>query len=161
MRSVYLLSLALAAGAAQAQEYGDWMVDDLASERSVYAATVNDSGGLLGKTCSQEGCRWIVTLKANCENGAKYPALLNAADGAWHVTLFCSPNEKNPGRYYVLEPDYVDKAVQSGDAVGIAMPMQSGQFRVARFSTRGWTAAVRQLWNRTEKLLKRPGESTL
>lgn len=160
MKSLALLAL-LAPALAGAQTYGDWNVDALSDENAVYAATLNPSGGLLGKRCAPDGCSWIVTLKVGCTSNGVYPALLSSGPGSFHVTLICTPNDKSPGRYTVREFDVIDKAVQSSDAVGIAMALESGEFRVGRYATRGWSGAAEQLRQRAATMLRQPGERSL
>lgn len=161
MKRLAAIGCLLAAAHGHAQVYGSWTVENMTDERAIYAATINESGGLLGKTCSADGCQWILTNTVNCQADAKYPALLNGDSGAWHVTLVCSPNTKVASRYTILEYESVDSAVASGESVGVAMPMQSGQFRVSRYAIKGWGAASQRLRERALQMLKKPGESSL
>lgn len=158
---LWLASLALMAGAAHAQEtFGSWTVVPLDAD-SYFAASVNDSGGLLGKSCSRQGCRWIMTTNTNCESGSSYSALMSSGLGAVPVNLICQPNEKTSGRYLIQEFEIMDKAVAGSQQVGFAVALKSGEFRVARFSTTGWSQAADKLINLMTNVIRRPGEVNL
>lgn len=161
MQRIAVGAALLAATAAHAQKFGDWTVEKMEGDASFYAATMNSTGGLLGKVCTFDGCKWVVTLQATCDRDAHYPALLASKAGAAHVSLVCEPNEKTPGRYVFSDYDIAEKAFAAGDSTGLAFPMDDGGFRVSRFSLRGMTAAVTQLAVRVRDLVRQGGERRL
>lgn len=161
MKKFLAIAAAIVTCAHAQTTHGDWSIDRLSEEDSIYAATINDSGGLLGKVCSREGCSWIVTASAACNHGKTYPALLSAAVGAGHVTLICSPNKKTAGRFVIQDFDTMEKAVSGGTTVGFALALDSGEFKVARFQTGGWDRASTQLAARAQAIFRKTGEKTL
>lgn len=151
-RNLSALLLAMAASVAHAQEYGQWYVSRLDSENAVIAMSLNDSGSALFKMCDSESCFWFMASNTTCEADAMYPAMLNSSAGATSLQLTCRPNKKTPGRYVIGDPDTIDKAVTGGGTVGVAFPLQSGDFRVSRFKVEGWARAEQQLINLARKL---------
>lgn len=145
----------------QAQQYGSWSVDLLKDKSAYYAATINDAGGLLGKVCDGSGCQWVMTVNTTCDEGSLYPALLSAATGAGPIKLLCSPNSTNQGRYIIKDYATMEGAVKSGEQIGIAMPLQSGEFRVARYQIGGWERAATALAGRVSTMIRKTGERDL
>lgn len=156
-----LATAAGAAGAAGDEQYGSWMIGSTDNGGN-FAATMNDSGGVLGKTCDSGGCNWVMTLKAGCEAGSTYSGLLSAQSGAAAIRLRCAPNKtSSAGRYIIEEFAVMEDAVRTGDQLGIAIPLKSGEFRVARYPIGGWSDASTHLAARVSVMLKRSGESSL
>lgn len=150
MKRRYLALIAVLAGcmgAANAQvTFDDWVVvnaDDNSGD--VIAATSTDSTGkeLLAYRCfvkSQE-CLHVLLVESSCEADAEYPMLLNAATGASMVTGVCS-KVKSSDQLLLKPYELLRKQLKSGTGLlGFAVPMQSGSFRVLRFSLKGSTAA--------------------
>ena len=143
-----------------AQAYGDWTVDKLDKENVVVAMSLNENGNVLGKACAANGCSWVVVLNTTtCEPGSSYPALMSASTGAGHLSLICTPNDRNKTRYIVKEYESMEIAMRAGEMVGIAMPLETGQFRVTRFPIKGWDAAKQRLATRTSEMLKRSDQT--
>ena len=155
-RLVALAVLFLASIAAEAQQtVGDWMVSS--ADDGPFIATVNDSGGLLGKYCymSQNGCVWLIVTSVRCDDNSEYPVLINAEAGATYTSVRCSPiSGKN--RYVFLNPDLVDQAVKTGAQIGFAFPMQGGSFQVARFGIQRATNALAALQQATQNRPRKP-----
>lgn len=146
---------------AASQDVGPWLVDRHSKDATVYAATMNESGGMLGKVCGADGCQWILTLSANCERGEEYAALVTSGNGAGHINLICTPNDAKTARYTIKEYSVIESAVRGGPQIGFAMPMRSGQFRVARFDTSQAEQAMKNLAARLQVLMRSPRESNL
>lgn len=104
---------------------------------------------------------YIVTSSA-CTPGAKYPMMINSAVSAAAVTTECAKLQGiNPSRgdtYNVFsEFGVVRSAYESGGEIGFAIPLESGAFRVLRFSTKGATQAIRGAMTLPEK--RKPAKS--
>jgi hypothetical protein len=112
----------------------------------VYAATVNDSGHVLGQYCYSEGtCLWLLGLRTRCSENEKYPALVNADAGAQSIEIYCAgelPGTPGLYTYAFTEFDKVTEFVTKSNRVGIAIPLQSDEFRVIRFDLNGASAAI-------------------
>lgn len=142
MKTVARISAALAVFAIltaatnpPSETYGDWTVR-LLGNSSTIASVSNNAGSAFGAICSQTGCTSFFNPKIECEDGHEYSALVNAPSAAFTVTLEC---EKLDDLYLYTLPleGGVADAMSVGGVLGIAFPMQSGEFKVARFSLTG------------------------
>ena len=73
--------------------------------------------------------------------------MINSPVGAFPVTTTCAKfpgPEKSPPDVMNVITEYgaARAAFESGGTVGFVLPLQSGQFKVLRFSTVGATAAI-------------------
>ncbi len=134
-----LLSLALGvlppAAAADTESFGNWMVGTIEGGEGYFAATVNDSNAVLGQYCYLESgdCLWLLATSTNCEEGERYPVLVNADAGSAQLELVCRKLGKKP-RYIFTNFESIDKSIRnSGKYIGFAFPLQSGLFQVDRF----------------------------
>ncbi|MFD2176100.1 hypothetical protein [Veronia pacifica] len=121
----------------------DWMVDTNGNDY-FYAATINNNDQIFGKYCyfSSENCLYLIGVDITCEAGSEYPALVNAESAAMHVTLYCGDKFMDQN-VLVIEPyEDIDLAIKQGEQLGIAVPMESGQFQVSRFSLDGAIIAI-------------------
>lgn len=120
---------------APSEQYGDWTVTQL-TPGSYIALTVNNGDARFGTFCSPKMCTAFFDNGSTCENGAKYPVLLNSPSGAYPEIAVC---EKIGNRHLLEMPlqGDVSNAMSVGGTLGIAFPMQSGQFQVSRFSMTG------------------------
>jgi hypothetical protein len=138
-------ALALCASSAQANErrFGDWTVRVMAEGEGMYAGTVNDSGGQLGLICfgSTGKCLWVLSNRINCRDRSTYPVLVNADSGAASTQVTCMNLDDEPV-YAFGDSDVLDRTIRRSERLGIASPLQSGQFAVTRFSLRGAVAAI-------------------
>jgi len=130
---------------AQAQAIGDWRIGNLDAGAGMYAATVNETQSVLGQFCQVEGddfpCYWLLSIDIDCEPGESYIVLVNADHSAVPLEMLCAPLAR-ANRYAFRDFDTIDSIVRSSTRIGIAFPMQSGQFQVSRFSLDGAGQAV-------------------
>lgn len=134
-----LIALALGvlppATAADTESFGNWMVGTIEGGEGYFAATVNDSNAVLGQYCYLESgdCLWLLATHTDCEEGERYPVLVNADAGSAQLELVCRKLGKKP-RYIFTNFESIDKSVRnSGKYIGFAFPLQSGLFQVDRF----------------------------
>lgn len=130
----------------QAQTYGKWSVE--VGPAGPYAATINDSGHVIGQFCytKEATCYWLIGFKTRCEQGARYPVLVNTDQGAEHASLLClGEMDGIPGiyRYAFTDFDKADLFVLRGARIGVAVPLEGDQFRVIRFDLSGASTAVK------------------
>ncbi|GFO68196.1 hypothetical protein GMLC_17750 [Geomonas limicola] len=131
-------------GTASAQDVGNWSIDTKSTEY-LYAATVNDSGGLLGEFCflKDNSCAWLLGMATACNQGASYPVLANSDAGAIQLQVYCDGQLENGlFRYVFTEFAAIDDLVKKSSKIGFAVPLQSDQFRVVRFLTKGAVPAL-------------------
>lgn len=143
-----LLSLVLGvlspAAAADTESFGNWMVGTIEGGEGYFAATVNDSNAVLGQYCYVESgdCLWLLATSTNCEEGERYPVLVNADAGSAQLELVCRKLGKKP-RYIFTNFESIDKSVRnSGKYIGFAFPLQSGLFQVDRFLLDGAVESI-------------------
>lgn len=123
------------------EKYGDWTAAGLGSGWAAF--TKNESGSLFGVLC-KDGCVAYLNAQTQCEEKGKYPALINASDGAFSVNLECVVYEK---RYLLTTPltETLVSSFEMGGELGIAFPLQSGKFQVTRFSLTGALKAANRV----------------
>jgi hypothetical protein len=129
------------------ETYGDWTVSDL-GDGDFMAVVANNAQSSFGTVCGRSTeCAAIVDLDTACTAGDKFPALINAPAGAYSAELECIKAGK--GFMFTLPIDNdLTEAMSVGGVLGFAVPMQSGQFKVVRFSLTGAaraTARIHQL----------------
>ncbi|WP_425668730.1 hypothetical protein ACPSL3_09775 [Vibrio owensii] len=121
----------------------DWVIDTSGSDY-FYAATINNSGHIFGKYCyfDDQQCFFLLGIDINCKTGNKYPILVNAESGALNMNLVCGDKV---GKHQVLtfdNFDEIERTAKESNKLGVAIPMESGQFKVSRFSMSGSTYSL-------------------
>jgi hypothetical protein len=136
-----LLLAAMASAANQPIVTKDWSFTNTGNGSAV-ASTSNDSGSTLGVYClgAKNCAAYLQTLTA-CEDGAKYPVLVNSDSGASNFMLTCknlaSAGEKQNFVFVFDQFDALINLLLKDRAIGVAFPLAGGQFKVARFSLDG------------------------
>lgn len=140
---------------AQAQMIGAWTTGITKDREALFAVTLNESEHLLGQYClpNAGGCFWMVSTNTSCEEGQVYPVLVNADFKASHISLVCrSQFEKGKFGYFFQKFDEIDEVVSKSQRIGIAFPLESGQFRVIRFDLNGSGQAISLMKDAAMKL---------
>lgn len=117
-------------GSWQAQDHGDYTL----------ARTENESGSVFGMLCGKT-CVYFVNFKKDCHSGDDYPAMINAPGGSFSITLRCYHIEERRVLTFQVNDTALNMLGDQGE-VGFAIPLQSGQFGVSRFSLRGGLEAI-------------------
>ena len=134
-------------GTAQAQrtQYGSWTTGLVSEGDGLYAATVNDSGHVLGQYCfpSSGNCFYVLGLDTSCKKDNSYPVLINSDAGSLKLDLVCD-GALDSGKYrYLLNPfDDIDDIVKKANRLGIAIPLRGDQFTVIRFNLNGSNESI-------------------
>ena len=130
---------------AEPKTFDSWVADSNASEGKYFAATVNDSGNLLGQYCftGTGSCMWLIGAKSSCEKGSTYPILVNADTGAAQLSVTCN-GRVNSDLYEYMFTEFaaIDAIIRNAKRVGFAVPLQGDEFMVYRFSLQGSIAAL-------------------
>lgn len=145
---VLACTAALTQARAAETTFDDWFLIDAADQSGdVIAGTSTPDGKeILGYRCflSNNTCIYVLLTKSHCEVKGKYPYLLNAPDGAWHITAECVQTDDSSSQLRLSPYKNLETALQAQRGIiGIAMPMQTGQFRAVRFSLSGGRDATR------------------
>lgn len=137
--SIFMSTVAFA----QTTTYGRWRADLSNSPTLTEAATTNESGSLFGFICliSENRCTYYFSAHTTCVPGVASTILINTDTGALTSTTACI---KVQGNYYssIQDTTGLHNAVMSSQTIGIAIPMESGQFKVIRFSLSGANSAI-------------------
>ena len=122
------------------EAYGEWGVTRM-SDRVYLASTKNNASSAFGSFCDQTGCLAFFNPAIGCDEGSSYPALISTPAGAFSVDLKCiHAGELN---LYTMPMDVtIADAMSIGGVLGVAFPMASGEFKVARFSLTGAARAT-------------------
>lgn len=113
-----------------------------------HASTTNEDQSVFGKVCSSDGssCRWFIALSTPCVRGAQTPLLLNTPKEAHATTAVCEGTRPFGSQslhlYHLTDFKYFEDLARLPGIFGVAMPLESGQFRVSRFNTAGAPAAL-------------------
>lgn len=158
--AAFILSITVAA-TAQTRKFEDWSVVD-GSDNSGDAVAVTSAGAeVLAVRCYAETQKCIHVLKTqtDCEKDSTIPMLVAGRSGSAHINGYCFDG----GQLMISPFDTVRRAFDEGTAItAIAFALESGSFRVLRFSTNGYKAAVAEAERRAQKRgSKKPGASTL
>lgn len=154
MRHIYVLKYFLCAIIctyalhAQADTYRHWETGVTENRDLVYAATVNESGSVLGQYCTpREGqCVWLLGTASACKDGDRYSVLANSDQSAQQLDVYCG-RQVDDGLYQYVFSDFskIDSLVRNGLRIGLALPLQSDNFVVLRFDLGGATYAINSM----------------
>ena len=128
---------------AQDRSSGDWNV--IKSVLGLQIANVKSGENTTGVVCylDKQVCEAYVALGNSCDDGGKYPLLLNTPTGAFPLVATCRHLSPTMKILVIEEFGQMISAFESGGEIGFATPMKNGQFKVVRFSTVGATAALK------------------
>lgn len=152
---VGLIVLALAAGSSAPQavqsvnpppivrvqpkrRYGQWTTNDVGDYAEAF--TGNESGSVFGVLCGTS-CVVYVDFQSACVHGSNYSVMINSPSGAAPVELKCYELEERYILITELSDNYISIFSRGGE-IGFAIPMESGKFRVSRFSLEGGAEAL-------------------
>lgn len=165
LRLLAMMALALSpiAGLAETKMNKDWMWN-LDGSDGVYAATANRDGRILGQYCyfDNNTCIYTVSFGITCEKDSKYPVLVNSDTGAINVEMVCGHKmggEVDENAFYITPFDAIDNTVRNATNIGFAVAMESGRFKVVRFSLAGSTYAIETMRTFADKKASAPSDS--
>jgi hypothetical protein len=160
----FVVSLFILPTFVHARSVGTWYFDSSDDGATLYAATVNDSGNMLGQYCTMDSgdCIWLVAFTTACDVGNRYPVLANSDSEASHLEVYCAGKLGNSGLYSYAFTDFdlMDGIISKGSRIGIAFPLQGDQFIIVRFDLRGAVAALTQMRAAAQEKVKRANHGT-
>jgi len=122
------------------ERFGDWAVSRV-TPKLVIASVKNDAGYTFGSMCNPSGCFAFFNPQIPCKDDSDFAVLINAPGTAFNAEIKCMVLGDINVYTLPLEGSMAD-AMSIGGVLGIAFPMQSGEFRVARFSLTGAARAT-------------------
>ncbi|CAM3218935.1 hypothetical protein [Vibrio rarus] len=154
MKKMICLFLCLVSANVLAEEkmYKDWFVNTDRADY-LYAITLNNSGNIFGKYCYLDSgqCLYLTGIDTNCTTGNKYPVLVNADSGAFNTFLHCGEKIGEQSVLVFDNFDVIETAAKESKKIGIAVPMESGHFKVSRFSMSGSAYSINTLDKEAKK----------
>lgn len=152
MRRMFtLICMCLAFAGVHAEDrmqHGDWSSQFL--DGMGEASTHENGVSMLGMLCAAGSCRYYFANGIDCEAGNNYPLMLTTAAGALAFDAICEPMNTANGDvmlYWFNESPQLNGAFGQSEAVGFAFPMTDGQFKISKFSMKGYEQAVERMVN--------------
>ncbi len=131
---------------ASGANFGDWRTGVTMNGKVFFAYTQNDSGQAFGEWCSLDSgyCTWVIGMSVGCDKNLAYPVLANSDIEAESLSINCAGTIEDTAlsRYAFTDFKSVKSLLKGAHVVGFAMPMQSDQFRVVKFSLDGCSDAI-------------------
>jgi len=130
------------------QYFGSWGAGELTDGAGAFAGTVNDSGALFGQFCYKRdgNCAWLLAISTSCEDGTRYPVLINGGTGSDTAQVICTGTTGDgKSRYVFSDFDTIGRAIVGAKTIGFAFPMRDGMFQVSRFTLDGSPEALAYL----------------
>lgn len=143
-----LLGVAGGAVADDREQHEDWSSQFL--EDMGEASTHENGTSVFGMLCATDSCRYYFANGIDCEAGMNYPLMLTTAAGALSVDAICEPMATTNGDvmlYWFNESAKLNEAFVASAEIGIAFPLSGGQFRLSKFSMKGYEAAIVRMVN--------------
>ncbi len=143
-----LLSLQGASYADDRELHGDWSSQFF--EEMGEASTHENGTSVFGMLCATDSCRYYFGNGVECQAGMNYPLMLSTDSGALSVDAICEPMSTANGDvmlYWVNESSTLNEAFAASPEIGIAFPLSGGQFKLSKFSMKGYEAAIERMVN--------------
>ena len=145
---VMLLCLTGAVMADDREQHGDWSSQFL---DTMGEASTHESGtSVFGMLCADDSCRYYFANGIDCQSGQNYSLMLTTAAGALPIDAMCEPMNTANGSvklYWFSESARLNDAFVSSAEISIAYPLSGGQFKLSKFSMRGYEAAIERMVN--------------
>lgn len=124
----------------------DWVVET-EGDGTAGAHTSNDSGSTFGVFCSdKDSCIAYLDSSTGCEDKSKSPVLVNSDSGAQSFDATCAALGTSEGarHFAIVFDDFgtLMKLVLKDHTIGFSIPLQSGRFKVTRFSLEGSSETI-------------------
>lgn len=143
-----LLSFAGAVMADDREQHDDWSSQFL--EDMGEASTHENGTSVFGMLCASDSCRYYFANGINCEASKTYPLMLTTAAGPMSADAICEPMATANGDimlYWFSESPKLNETFASSTEIGIAFPLSDGQFKLSKFSMKGYEAAIERMVN--------------
>jgi hypothetical protein len=99
-------------------------------------------------------------VNINCEDGSRYPVLINGDGGSAQMEIVCKKLGDKP-RYVFSNFDTINNSVKSSKKfIGFAFPLESGLFEVNRFLLDGAPEAIGRMKALSNSKKKKGGGGT-
>jgi hypothetical protein len=145
---VMLLSVAGVVVAEDREQHGDWssqFLDDMGE-----ASTHEGGTSVFGMLCANDSCRYYFANGIDCQSGLHYPLMLTTSAGTLAIDAICEPMNTANGDvmlYWFSESPKLNDAFVTSADIGIAYPLAGEQFKLSKFSMKGYEAAIERMVN--------------
>ncbi|RJG13478.1 hypothetical protein D3879_09620 [Pseudomonas cavernicola] len=135
---VFLAFSSLAFAVEPIKVFGDWAVIRAAEGSDLVALTRNNDGNYIGLRCfvGERKCVHVLSVDFTCEVGMSYPMLVGSSVSAITIQTSCR-NSAGSHELVLDDQSKIHEVLKQEGLVGFAMPMDSGLFKVVRFSLNG------------------------
>ncbi|WP_339774981.1 hypothetical protein [uncultured Methylophaga sp.] len=157
MKFFIILIIAIIPSISMADEFtsGDWIwSDSYVKDGFLFAATVTENGTYIGQYCyiSEGDCYYMLNAKITCDSDSEHVTLVNSDIGSYTIKAICGHKVDDNNALYLYPFDEVDTMVKESNNIGVAIAMESGHFKVVRFSLSGSTKAISEMRAAASKL---------
>ena len=126
--------------------FGDWRIVTHPKAKRDVAFVKDNNDGLTGVLCDKKSTQCHVFLSAGTSCDKNIPTVsigVNTALGAFSASALCFPSI---GELLIfVDYDRMIDALGNGGDISYSVPLHGGAFRYLRFSTVGFTPAIKQL----------------
>lgn len=135
---VCMVFSSLAAASNPVEIFADWSVIQAKDSVDLIAITHNKEGSYLAFRCfvNTQKCVHVFSASFECKVGAGSPVLINTPASALSIQTTCASNSV-VHELMVDDQSQIHEALKQGGVIGFAFPMDSGLFKVVRYSLNG------------------------
>lgn len=131
-KTLVLIAVSLIFSAYTWASANEWKIEE--NDSLTVASVANDDGNHFGLYCQKKSCNYVIIVDVKCEDGEKYPALINSDVGAQSVNLICGYETSNSNYVYFFEDfSTISNVTMKGSILSIVFPMGDNTFQVERF----------------------------
>ena len=126
------------------QRFIDWSVTTTSNGNTIAATVQDNADKMLAYICYKKlnSCVHVLMADIACVDGQKYPVLVNSNTSALAMIGLCVAIENGKFELVLTEFDNIHRLLQQSSTIGFAVPMESGLFKVVRFSLNGSSKAM-------------------
>lgn len=146
----FLVFAVLGIAHGEMRTHGAWISDTAFDYSEAY--TTNDSGSSLGMICFSESqtCLYYLRSDITCDDGSITIGLINTDYGSYSIELQCTEVDFGGYTEFVnifTDYDLIETIVLENYNFAMALPMESGLFKVIRFDLTGSNEAIDEAIN--------------
>lgn len=135
---VYMTFSSLVAASNSIETFADWSVIQAKDSVDLIAITYIKEGSYLAFRCfvNTQKCVHVFSAGFECKVGGGAPVLVNTPASALSIQTTCASNSVD---YELMVDDQsqIHETLKQGGVIGFAFPVNSGLFKVVRYSLNG------------------------
>lgn len=133
----------LAAASAPIETFAEWSVVRAAESVDLIAITHNKAGNYLAFRCfvDTQKCVHVLSASFECKVGTGYPVLINTHATSLSINTSCISSAVTH-ELLADNQSHIHEVLKQDGVIGFAFPMDSGLFKVVRYSFNGAQEAM-------------------